>query len=232
MTLIVRIDVDRPYGRAPLLRHVASRISSDYYLPRIEQLGYLRELLRMLQMLTECGVAAHVFFRKCTLPSAEVLEALDRGRHVIGLHLENSRSFETFADEKTALERCVGRPVRVMSKHGSGAERYGRRHHAPYEPEKYLDWAHRSGMSLLLGNLEDPTLVPLQTEGGVTFHPSAFWLEPYWRDCTRFTIDWLIDKARTDDVVMLVHPENVFAQPALAADFQRVVENCEPKVQS
>ena len=80
MSLIVRIDVDRPYGRAPFVRHIASRISSDYYLPRIRRLGYLRELGQMLQLLTERSAGAHVFFRQCTLPSPEVVEAIDRGR--------------------------------------------------------------------------------------------------------------------------------------------------------
>ncbi len=36
MALIVRIDVDRPYGKQGFVRHVASRISSDYFLPRMD----------------------------------------------------------------------------------------------------------------------------------------------------------------------------------------------------
>ena len=30
-----RIDVDRPYGKQGFVRHVASRVSSDYFLPRM-----------------------------------------------------------------------------------------------------------------------------------------------------------------------------------------------------
>ncbi len=232
MSLIVRIDVDRPYGRRPLLRHVASRISSDHGLPTIAWLGYLRELLNMLQLLNERRVAAYVFFRRCTLPNERVLGEIDAGGHQVGLHLEDSRSYETFLAEKSYLERHARRPVRAMSKHGSGGQKFGRHHHAPYEPERYVQWARQSGVELVFGNLEDPTLPAIRTEPGVCFFPAAFWLEPHWRDCKAFTVDWLIDRARASDVVLLVHPENVFADPQLLVDFLRVVESCPVKLQA
>ena len=222
MALIIRIDVDRPYGRSPLHRHVCSRVSSDFYLPRIEALGYLSELKTMLQWLNEASAQAYVFFRQCTLPSASVRQLLDAGRHEIGLHLEDSRSYETFHGEKLALESHLGRAVTSMSKHGSGGARFGRRHHAPYEPEKYLDWAGRSRMNVLFGNLEDPTLQPAPNRG-VQFFPSAFWLEPHWRDANSFPVDWLRKNAVNRDVVMLVHPENVMASAELAGDFRKLI---------
>ena len=100
MALIVRIDVDRPYGKAPFLRHVLSRLGSDIYFPKIESFGYLRELNVVLQLLNEMKARAHVFFRRCTLPSVPTLALMDAGGHEIGLHLENSRSFESFHNEK------------------------------------------------------------------------------------------------------------------------------------
>jgi len=51
MALIVRIDVIAPYGKQGVVRHIASRISSDYYLPRIEGLRYLDELKTILRLL-------------------------------------------------------------------------------------------------------------------------------------------------------------------------------------
>jgi hypothetical protein len=229
MALIVRIDVDRPYGRRPLLRHIASRISSDYGLPILERFGYLYELNEMLEMLNDRRVAAHVFFRRCTLPNQSAMKRLNDGGHGIGLHLEDSRSYDTFLEEKQTLEQRVCRTVRTMSKHGSGSVKYGRRHHAPYEPEKYVQWARQSGVTLFLGNGEDPT-VPARSEAGITFHPAAFWLEPHWRDCEAFTVDWLIDWSRRNDVVVLVHPENVLADGRLLGSFLRIVESCQIKV--
>jgi hypothetical protein len=60
--------------------------------------------------------------------------------------------------------------------------------------------------------------------------PSAFWLEPAWRDTKKFTIDWLLDRARFQDIVLLVHPENVLGDPELVADFKRLTGTLESRV--
>lgn len=230
MAIIVRIDVDRPYGRRPLFRHVLSRFSSDFYLPRIESLGYLTELKKMLEILRAAGAPSYAFFRQCTLPSPSVMEAMTAGGHELGLHLEDSRSFETYSAERDFLEKFTGRKITSFSKHGSGGAKFGRRHHAPYEPERYLDWAGRTGMKVFFGNLEDPTLSAHQANPRLAFYPSAFWLEPHWRDTGRFTVDWLIAHAQKNDVVMLVHPENVLADAALTADFTRIVNQAPSRI--
>ena len=227
MALIIRIDVDRPYGRAPLLRHVASRVSSDYWLPRMPAFGYLEELKVMLRWLNEHGARAYMFFRQCTLPCKSVMKLAER--HVMGLHLENSRSLETFLEEKESLETYLGQPVTTFSKHGSGGRRYGRRHFAPYEPEKYVDWGRQASMRLFLGNLEDPTLAPEQMDG-VRVYPSAFWLEPAWRDTNRFPLAWLKKAAAEQDVVLLVHPENVMASAELTEQFKDVIATVPSRV--
>ena len=120
MALIIRIDVDRPYGKQPFLRHLLSRLSSDFYFPKIETLGYLKELRIILHMLNEIQARAYIFFRYCTLPSQSILELIGEGDHEIGLHLENSRSFDHFVTEKQRLERHIGKAVLAVSKHGSG----------------------------------------------------------------------------------------------------------------
>ena len=230
MALIVRIDVDRPYGREPLLRHVLSRLGSDLYFPRIERLGYLRELEVVLKLLNGLGARAYIFFRRCTLPSESILELIASGRHEVGLHLENSRSFESFANEKSILERHVGKTVLAVSKHGSGREKYGLHHYAPYEPDSYVHWARRSGMRLFLGNLEDPSIRPLEDSGVFRAFPSAFWLEPAWRDTRTFSIDWLVTQANALDTVLLLHPENVLADPALLADLERLLRSVDTRI--
>lgn len=230
MALIIRIDVDRPYGRQPFLRHVLSRLSSDVYFPTIESFGYLRELGIILRMLNERRARAYVFFRRCTLPSQRILKLVDEGGHEIGLHLENSRSLATFVAEKKVLEAHIARSVTAVSKHGSGAAKYGRRHYAPYEPDKYIEWARRSGLKLFLGNLEDPSMRPSMDAIGFWAYPSAFWLEPAWRNTNVFTIDWLLSEARSRDVVLLIHPENVLSDSALTADFGHLVNSLDTKV--
>lgn len=184
----------------------------------------------MLTWLNEAGVRAYVFFRRCSLPSRSILASLDAGRHEIGLHLENSRSLSTFLEEIQIVEHHVGRKVRAVSKHGSGGPTLGFHHYAPYEPERYVEWAQQASMRLFLGNLEDPTLEPTKAANGLLVFPSAFWLEPSWRDTKKFTLDWLLERARSQDIVLLVHPENVLADPQLVSDFRRLVGTLESRV--
>jgi hypothetical protein len=230
MALIIRIDVDRPYGRRPLGRHLLSRLSSDLYFPRIAGLGYLAELETMLGWLNEAEASSYVFFRRCTLPSAKVMDLMISGRHEVGVHLENSRSFDTFAEERQRVESHVGQAVQSVSKHGSGGMKYGWHHYAPYEPEKYVDWAEKASMRVLLGNLEDPTLAPTRTSKALWFFPSAFWLEPAWRDTGKFPVAWLLTEAQKRDIVLLVHPENVLADRQLSADFKKIISSLESRM--
>jgi hypothetical protein len=226
MALIVRIDVDRPYGKQGVVRHIASRISSDYFLPRVEWLRYLDELKTILHILNVNGKSAHVFFRKCSYPTPAVCELMEAGGHVFGLHLENSRSAEAFREELGSLERALGRRVVEFSKHGSGRLHLGRHHYAPYEPERYLPWARQAGMKLFFGNLENPELRPVMDDG-LLFYPSAFWLEPHWRDTKRFPIEWLLREAAERDVVMLMHPDNVTSSPEIMSEFLMAIESLE-----
>ena len=85
-------------------------------------------------------------------------------------------------------------------------------------------------MRLFLGNLQDPSIEPTHVGDGLLVFPSAFWLEPPWRDTTKFTVDWLLDRAKCRDIVMLVHPENVLADPGLVADFKRVIRKLESRL--
>ena len=230
MALIIRVDIDRPYGKAPFFRHMLSRLGSDLYFPKVEAFGYLKELRCILQMLNEKKAKAYIFFRHCTLPSKEILELIDGGGHEIGLHLENSRSFASFVTEKKKLERHIGKSVFAVSKHGSGGAKYGLHHYAPYEPDSYVEWARQSGMKLFMGNLEDPTISCSQDETGFRAYPSAFWLEPAWRNTETFTINWLISQASLIDTVLLIHPENVLADPALSEEFKRLLISLDTRI--
>ena len=128
------------------------------------------------------------------------------------------------------MERHTGKSITSFSKHGSGGARFGWHHHAPYEPEKYRGWALQAGMRVFFGNLEDPTMLPARQGGSLTEYPSAFWLEPAWRDVTKFPVDWLLDRGVSADVVLLIHPENVLADASLTRDFCKLIEKLETKI--
>jgi hypothetical protein len=128
------------------------------------------------------------------------------------------------------LECYIGRQVTSVSKHGSGKHKYGFHHHAPYEPDKYVQWARRSGMRVFFGNLEDPTIRPLADSAGLTVYPSAFWLEPSWRDTDQFPVEWLLAHAAERDVVLLVHPDNVLADASLTKDLKALLHALDTKL--
>jgi len=181
-------------------------------------------------MLNEERARAYVFFRRCTLPSKSTLELLNEGRHEVGLHLENSRSYATFLKEKRLLETHFEIELRAFSKHGSGGAKYGFHHYAPYEPNRYMEWAERTSMRLFLGNLEDPRIEGAKSDNGLIIFPAAFWLEPSWRDTNTFPVDWLLEHARDRDIVLLVHPENVLSQPKLVEDFKKIIRTVESRI--
>ena len=118
VALLLQIDVHHPYGRQKVERHIASRISSDYYLPRMRWLRYLEELWVVLNILNANSQCL------CFLPQVHVshdsgLQINGDRRPYIRASSENSRSAETFDYELSSLQQKLGRGVTAFSKHGS-----------------------------------------------------------------------------------------------------------------
>ena len=229
MSLIIRIDVDRPYGRQSLCRQILSRISSNYYFPKIQTLGYLADLKIILETLNKNNAKSYIFFRRCSLPSPSIMKLIDRGQHKIGLHLENSRTYKTFNNELKYVEDFLNRKVNTFSKHGSGKYKYGFHHYPYYEPQKYIEWGKKAGMEIFFGNDEDPTL-PDYIDNGLHIFPSAFWLEPFWRNIEKFNIDWLIKEAYKRNIVMLFHPDNINTNPNLSKELSYIINKIPTKI--
>jgi hypothetical protein len=61
-------------------------------------------------------------------------------------------------------------------------------------------------------------------------YPSAFWLEPGWRDTRRFTVEWLLAQANVRDVVLLMHPDNVLADPALLESLEHLLNSLDTRL--
>jgi len=229
MAIIVRMDIDRPFGKKSFIYQALSRVGSDLYFPRLHSLRYLSDLQEVLPILESYNARSYVFFRRCTFPTTSVLQALKRGGHIVGLHLENSRSLDSFKKELERLRSYTNEEVSTFSKHGSGTHRYGLFHHAPYEPDKYVIWAKELGMKAFFGNGEDPTVQSFR-DGSLRVFPSAFWLEPFWRNTARFTVDWLREQSTQRDIVLLFHPDNVTAVKGLMDCLIRILQECNTRV--
>lgn len=229
MAIILRIDVDRPFGKRDFVHKAFSRIASESYFPRIEAFHYLDDLKFMLDMLNSMKIRSYIFFRKCTLPSRSVLSLIEDGGHVCGLHLEDSRSYETFLGELRYMEAKTHNVIRTFSKHGSGLHKYGMHHYPPYEPDRYIEWAKMMNMKVFFGNLQDPS-IPSYASGNLLVFPSAFWLEHCWRNTDKFDVAWLCHEAQERNVVLLFHPDNVTASPALMAELDMILSGAGPTI--
>jgi|ERR1039457_4226028 hypothetical protein len=230
MSVILRIDVDSSYGKKNLLNHLFSRLTSDFDLPPIMRLKYLEYLSNFIKYLNDKSIQGIFFFRKCTLPTKELLKDIQAGGHVVGLHLENSRSFETFKNEVEIIENSINSKVEVFSKHGSGIYKYGYYHYPSYEPEKYLKWGLNLGLKTFFGNLEDSTISSYYTDEGLLFFPSAFWLEHHWRDINSFDINWLIRESKIRDIVVLIHVENILNNKLYSDELDLIIQNTQIKI--
>lgn len=222
MPLILRVDVDKPYGRHTFPRKVLSKLVEDYVHNLPPQKGYLSHLKTFIRYCNTHGVKGHFFHRLCTSPDSETLALYAAGGHRFGLHLENSRSRDHLKNEMDQLrKRCHREDISTFSKHGSGQQKLGKFHYAPYEPELYKKWAEELGYQFHSGNGTAEVPAALEAKNG--FHEQLFWMEPYYRYPGFNRLDSLIKYAKTGDGVILIHPCNYLADTDTAADFRKLV---------
>jgi hypothetical protein len=205
MALVLRIDVDKPYGRATILQKVISKMREDYWFPGIASFGYLNPLRRCLVFLDDEKISSHIYFRKCTLPPKSWLSNSLLAGHKLGLHAEDTRSFDTFKRELEEVRvyfEC--RLLSSFTKHGSGKWKGGRNHYPPYEPDKYLEWAESLGIPFLFGNHED-VYEAHKLCGGRQFYPGAFWIDRPYASHEQSSLQRIIDIAKERNLVVLMH---------------------------
>lgn len=205
MPLILRVDVDKSYGRSNLLQKIASKIAENYWLPSIPSAGYLHDLKRFLLYLEQEGIRAHIYFRKCTLPPKSWFGSQLLEGHKLGLHAENTRSLETFRKEVEEI-RMYFNSVEISSftKHGSGNWKGGRNHYPLYEPDKYVVWGKILNIPFLFGNDED-MYEECSNQGLYDFYPGAFWIDRTYTNREEFALQKVLDLARERNVVILMH---------------------------
>ncbi len=224
MSLILRVDVDKPYGNSNLLSKITSKVSENYFpIPIFRSFKYLSHLNEFLEYCNTQHVPAHVYHRICTVPNKRTMELLEAGGHKLGLHAENTLSFETFSKELMSFkEKVQPSTVGSYTKHGSGIIKLGKHHYPPYEPDKYKDWYEKTGTAIYFGNGIIRSKDDIYCENG--FFPNMFWLERDYRDSGFNELQDLLDAARSKDVVALIHPCNYQRVKDVSNDFKLLVK--------
>lgn len=223
MALILRVDVDKPYGHANLVRKIASKFVEDYFpIPLIGTWKYLTHLEEFIAYCNAEKVPGFFYHRICTRPTEHITELLLAGGHKICFHAENTRSFDTFSKELNEFRAYV-KPLHVGSftKHGSGQYKLGKHHYAPYEPEKYLEWAEREGVKFHFGNGISKKAEDLYSKGA--FFPDMFWMERNYRDPAFADLQPVLDAARHEDVAIIIHPCNFVTHKEVRDDLSFLV---------
>jgi len=220
MPLILRADVDKPYGRAQICQKIISKLRENFYFPALTWLDYGRPAEKLADYLHHHGVIGYFSFRLCTLPTDRQLQKFIEQGHRIGLHAEDTRSEKSFLSEVAEFKRRLGlEKLDFFTKHGSGQIKLGRRHHPPYEEEKYRAWSKKHGIAFPFGNGQE---LSEDTEHD-SFHKNMFWINRGYRDNDKHSVSWAIDKAAESTLVVIIHPENYLADPTVKKDLDQLV---------
>lgn len=223
MGLILRVDVDKPYGHHQFWRKVLSKVVEDYF-PKLPQFpGYLSHLREFVDYCNQNSVHGIFFHRLCTFPDSKTIDLLLKGNHEIGLHLENSRTKETVLSEYTQFKRVLpDLNIRYFSKHGSGTYKLGKFHERSYKPDLYKKWSESLPISFHSGNDILKSMTSIPETGG--FNSAIFWVELDYRDEFFRGIDQLIQLAQKKDIVVLIHPSNFVTDSKTKNEFCLLVE--------
>ena len=220
MAIILRIDVDNPYGYQTFLRKALNYLALNYDFPKIERIGYLQYLKQLLEDLEERDVPATFFFKATTIPKKETRLRILK-MHEVGFHAVRTESFQEFLKDFQKVNNAFKGLIFGLSKHGSGEWVGERSHTSEYDPERCIQYAKRLGLKYFSGNGEDPRVEAMVVDG-IVYYPSAFWVNRRRRKAS-FTIEWLVDESERRDVVVLLHPYEWAVFNSVKQDYERII---------
>lgn len=221
MALILRVDIDKPYGHHSLINKVFSKLKEDYYFPAIESLGYLKPTESFLNFCNSYSIPAILYFRNCTVPSEKINHIINAGNYQLGFHAENTLNIDTFKQELAAFEQKLGKKVNTFTKHGSGKLKLGKHHYAPFEPEKYKVWANELNLNYSMGNGITNNLEDLFAKNN--FFENMFWLEHPYRKEPLTNIKDIVVAAQTRNICLVIHPANFYTFKEVRDDLEKMI---------
>ena len=218
VAVILRIDVDNPYGWHTQKKKVLNYLRLNWWFPAIKKLGYLKFSDELLNDLEARGIPAAFFFTKFTTPKN--LESYEK--YEVGAHLISTRNYKEFLKELNQISKKLHRKIQGFTKHGSGKLKLCRTHTPKYEPDKYVYWAQKANLKYFLGNRENPEEKPFFVNG-VLVYPSAFWIQKKYR-ADKYTIDWLAEESKHRDIVVLLHPQSWATNRQVRKDYEKIMD--------
>lgn len=218
MGIYIRIDVDKPYGHKNIFSKILSKINEDYFKIHFNK-PYLEGCKKLIKYLNEHNIQSNIYFRICTQPDKELKKMLIKGRHSIGLHAENTKNFHTFFKELRHFEKMSEININHFTKHGSGNFKLGKNHYAPYEPDKYKKWAKKLGLKYRFGN---GTLIN-NINSTPFFHENMFWFEPWHKNSNFSDFKSVLNDAKKNDYVLLIHPANYETFSNIKKEFEEAI---------
>jgi len=221
MPLVLRVDVDKPYGRNSLVEKIKSKLKEDYWFPESDLLNYLKSNESLLRFCNDQNVKGIFYFRNCTSPNKINKELLKKGNHQLGFHAENTKSFETFESEiNLFIKNNKKMDLHSFTKHGSGNVTIGKNHYAPYEPEKYIKWSKKIRIRYLFGN---EICESEKSFDDKNFTPKMFWIHENYRNNSLNRIEQIAHIAKKTTVPIIIHPSNFVANEQVFNDFRQLV---------
>jgi len=218
MGVILRIDVDNPYGWQRFGGKAKNYLRLNWGFPALKKLGYLNSLDKLLNDLEARNISATFFFTKFTTPR----NMAKYTKYFVGAHLISTRNYAEFQKELDQISKKLHRKIYGFTKHGSGKLKLCRTHAPRYEPNKYIDWAQKANLQYFLGNGENPEEKPFYI-GNVLVYLSAFWIHSNYR-AQKYTIDWLAEESKDRDIIVLLHPYNWLTNNQIREDYEKMMD--------
>jgi len=222
MPFILRVDIDKPYGHHNLIKKVISKLREDYCFPRLNCFEYLKPTIELLNFCNNFNIPAFWYFRNCTIPGLKIKNLIHKGDHTVGFHAENTFNFDSFKAEFNLFEKRIGLNIKHFTKHGSGLLKLGRHHYAEYEPEKYKKWGATLNLDFSLGNGIATNFDDLQVKNN--FYKNMFWMEPEYRDRNFKETANLIEYAKENIVVLVIHPSNFYTNKFVRYELEKLIQ--------
>ena len=221
MPLLLRVDVDKPYGNSNIFFRCLSKLNENYSFFNFTLSSYLHHFEDFINVINKENIPSFIYFRNCTVPSKKYFNLNKLKNHKIGFHAENTKSLNTLKNELDEFKIKLDNKIISFTKHGSGQIKLGKNHYYKYEPNKYLEWSQKLNMKFYFGNGIIEKVEDLYNEN---YFPNMFWMHKNYRSQAINSIDKILEISKTHIIPILIHPSNFQSNFQVRSDFLYLIQ--------